>query len=204
MPPVRRPRRLDPLNRTSLAFHPVVTTSSWLGRSWQSASSSTCRSVPCAHGGHCVARVGDDPDGRVVFVRHALPGERVRAVITELRRLLRPRRRGRDHPAVTGPGAAALPARRTRALRRLRLAARIWRGAARVEGAGRPRAVPASRRDGRHRAAPRSRGAAWRPVGLADPHAVRRRRGRPARTAPASVTRRRAGGRLPARCGGRR
>lgn len=32
-----------------------------------------------AHGGHCVARV----EGRVVFVRHALPGERVRAVVTE-------------------------------------------------------------------------------------------------------------------------
>ncbi len=34
---------------------------------------------PVAHGGSCVARL----DGRVVFVRHALPGERVRAVITE-------------------------------------------------------------------------------------------------------------------------
>jgi tRNA/tmRNA/rRNA uracil-C5-methylase (TrmA/RlmC/RlmD family) len=33
-----------------------------------------------AHGGHCVARV----DGRVVFVRHALPGERVVAEITEV------------------------------------------------------------------------------------------------------------------------
>jgi len=32
-----------------------------------------------AHGGHCVAR----HDGRVVFVRHALPGERVRAVVDE-------------------------------------------------------------------------------------------------------------------------
>jgi tRNA/tmRNA/rRNA uracil-C5-methylase (TrmA/RlmC/RlmD family) len=32
-----------------------------------------------AHGGHCVARVG----GRVVFVRHALPGERVVAEVTE-------------------------------------------------------------------------------------------------------------------------
>lgn len=32
-----------------------------------------------AHGGHCVARL----DGRVVFVRHALPGERVRARLTE-------------------------------------------------------------------------------------------------------------------------
>lgn len=34
---------------------------------------------PPAHGGHCVART----DGRVVFVRHALPGERVRARLTE-------------------------------------------------------------------------------------------------------------------------
>ncbi|SCG71417.1 23S rRNA m(5)U-1939 methyltransferase [Micromonospora coxensis] len=33
-----------------------------------------------APGGHCVARV----DGQVVFVRHALPGERVRAEVTEL------------------------------------------------------------------------------------------------------------------------
>jgi tRNA/tmRNA/rRNA uracil-C5-methylase (TrmA/RlmC/RlmD family) len=34
-----------------------------------------------AHGGHCVARA----DGRVVFVRHTLPGERVRARVTETR-----------------------------------------------------------------------------------------------------------------------
>jgi tRNA/tmRNA/rRNA uracil-C5-methylase (TrmA/RlmC/RlmD family) len=33
-----------------------------------------------AHGGVCVARI---PDGRVVFVRHTLPGERVRIAITE-------------------------------------------------------------------------------------------------------------------------
>jgi tRNA/tmRNA/rRNA uracil-C5-methylase (TrmA/RlmC/RlmD family) len=37
---------------------------------------------PVAHGGHCVART----DGQVVFVRHALPGERVRAVVTEERK----------------------------------------------------------------------------------------------------------------------
>ncbi|NMI01882.1 class I SAM-dependent RNA methyltransferase [Pseudonocardia acidicola] len=37
---------------------------------------------PIAHGGHCVARFGEGP-GRVVFVRHTLPGERVRAVVTE-------------------------------------------------------------------------------------------------------------------------
>jgi len=34
---------------------------------------------PVAHGGHCVARL----DGQVVFVRHAMPGERVRIAITE-------------------------------------------------------------------------------------------------------------------------
>lgn len=34
---------------------------------------------PVAHGGHCVARLG----GRVVFVRHALPGERVRIALTD-------------------------------------------------------------------------------------------------------------------------
>lgn len=38
---------------------------------------------PPAHGGHCVARIGGE-HGRVVFVRHALPGERVTAEITEL------------------------------------------------------------------------------------------------------------------------
>ncbi|GAA2513212.1 class I SAM-dependent RNA methyltransferase [Pilimelia columellifera] len=38
-----------------------------------------------AHGGHCVARFGPAP-GRVVFVRHALPGERVIAEITEIHR----------------------------------------------------------------------------------------------------------------------
>ncbi|MCW2140637.1 23S rRNA m(5)U-1939 methyltransferase [Actinoplanes cyaneus] len=38
-----------------------------------------------AHGGHCVARFGGQ-HGRVVFVRHALPGERVTAQITERHR----------------------------------------------------------------------------------------------------------------------
>jgi tRNA/tmRNA/rRNA uracil-C5-methylase (TrmA/RlmC/RlmD family) len=35
-----------------------------------------------AHGGHCVARL----DGRVVFVRHALPGEEITAEITEIQK----------------------------------------------------------------------------------------------------------------------
>ena len=34
---------------------------------------------PVAHGGHCVAR----HEGRVIFVRHTLPGERVRARLTD-------------------------------------------------------------------------------------------------------------------------
>ena len=35
-----------------------------------------------AHGGHCVARL-PEPESRVVFVRHALPGERVVVEVTE-------------------------------------------------------------------------------------------------------------------------
>src|SRR3989337_3902371 len=34
---------------------------------------------PVAHGGHCVAR----HEGRVIFVRHGIPGEKVRARLTE-------------------------------------------------------------------------------------------------------------------------
>ncbi len=37
---------------------------------------------PVAHGGHCVAR----HDGQVLFVRHALPGERVRVRVTSIGR----------------------------------------------------------------------------------------------------------------------
>ncbi|MGD9955742.1 MAG: class I SAM-dependent RNA methyltransferase [Candidatus Nanopelagicales bacterium] len=37
---------------------------------------------PAAHGGHCVAR----HEGQVLFVRHALPGERVEAVVTDVGR----------------------------------------------------------------------------------------------------------------------
>ena len=85
---------------------------------------------PVAHGGHCVARVptGDPTERatRVVFVRHSLPGERVVLEITE----------GTDGDrfwradavevldAVARPGVAALPLRRPRPLRWLRLPAR--------------------------------------------------------------------------------
>lgn len=46
---------------------------SWMGRRFEVDIG------PVAHGGHCVAR----HEGRVVFVRHALPGERVLASVTE-------------------------------------------------------------------------------------------------------------------------
>jgi len=45
----------------------------WTGREL------TAEVGPVAHGGHCVSRV----DGRVVFVRHALPGETVIARVTD-------------------------------------------------------------------------------------------------------------------------
>lgn len=41
---------------------------------------------PVAHGGHCVARLEPEPGqerGRVLFVRHTLPGERVRVRVTD-------------------------------------------------------------------------------------------------------------------------
>lgn len=47
--------------------------SSWLGRRFEVSVGAV------AHGGHCVAR----HEGRVVFVRHALPGERVVVSVTE-------------------------------------------------------------------------------------------------------------------------
>jgi len=48
-------------------------TDNWTGRELQ------LQVGPVAHGGHCVARF----EGRVVFVRHTLPGERVVARVTE-------------------------------------------------------------------------------------------------------------------------
>ena len=75
-----------------------------------------------AAGGACVARI---PRSQVVFVRHCLPGETVRVVLTSdgLEVPACRRRRG-PHP-VAGAGRTALPVRRSRAVRRLRLAARL-------------------------------------------------------------------------------
>ncbi len=57
---------------------------------------------PIAHGGHCVARLGD----RVVFVRHALPGEQVRIVMTDDRQ---PRFWRADAVEVLEPSPARVP-----------------------------------------------------------------------------------------------
>ncbi len=46
-----------------------------------SGAGPTLRVGPVAHGGHCVAR----HEGRVVFVRHTLPGELVRVALTDAR-----------------------------------------------------------------------------------------------------------------------
>lgn len=64
---VRRPARRGRAPRRPEKAGP------WLGREIE------VEVGPVAHGGHCVAR----HEGRVLFVRHALPGERVLARVTE-------------------------------------------------------------------------------------------------------------------------
>ena len=86
---------------------------------------------PPANGGSCVAR----HDGRVVFVRYALPGERVRARVTS-------ERGGHWHAeavevleAVAGPGRSAVPDRRRRRRGLLRYGVRrTVRRCARAQG----------------------------------------------------------------------
>ena len=147
---------------------------------------------PVAHGGHCVARL-PEPEARVVFVRHALPGERVVLEVTE----------GNDGDrfwrgdavsvltASDRPGRGPVPRRRPRAVRRLRLPARGRARAARPQDLGRPRAAgparPARRRLGPGRRSPRrgraGRGPSRRRPALAHAAALRRAPGRTARDA---------------------
>ena len=70
---------MRPRSRTRSSLQPVVAESlSLVGFEFEVDIGAV------AHGGHCVARIEDgQAAGRVVFVRHTLPGERVRARITE-------------------------------------------------------------------------------------------------------------------------
>ena len=91
---------------------------SWLGRVLEVEVGAV------AHGGHCVARA----EGRVVFVRHALPGEQVRVEVTEdnggsFCRGDAVEVLSASPDRVTPPCPLAAPG----ALRRLRLAARFAR-----------------------------------------------------------------------------
>ena len=95
-----------------------------------------------AHGGWCVARPADGP---VLFVRHALPGERVLARITEVTSRLVRAEAVEILAASPDRVDAALPARAARRLRRLRLAARHAARPARAQGRGDP---PATAADG--------------------------------------------------------
>lgn len=70
----RRGRRRPPgRGRPPAASAPGASADSWVGREVELVVG------PPGHGGFCVGR----HDGRVVFVRHALPEERVRARVTE-------------------------------------------------------------------------------------------------------------------------
>ena len=71
-----------------------------------------------------VATAWPGPDGQVVFVRHALPGERVRAVVTEDRKGFLRADAVEVLAASAAPGRAAVPVRRPGPLRRVRPAAR--------------------------------------------------------------------------------
>ena len=143
-----------------------------------------------APGGDCVAHA---PDGRVVFLRGALPGERVRARVTdENRRLLRADTvevLEASADRVAPPCPLAVPGR----CGGLRLAARVGRRRSRAEGAGAARAADPARRHrpgaggGRGRALVRGR------PGMAHPGAGLRRTRRLARAASSPLARRRTG-----------
>ena len=77
------------------------------------------------------------PDGRVVFVRHTLPGELVTVEITEERQGYLRADAVRDPAVVAGSGHTTVPVRRTGPVRWLRLPARRAGGAARAEDGGR-------------------------------------------------------------------
>src|ERR671928_111843 len=97
--------RRGPLQRGRSSTSP-----GWTGREFEVTVG------PVAHGGHCVAR----HEGRVGFVRHTLPGERVVVRVTDDRSGAPGLRRHRSHdvvpladcPITVEPAAAAVLSRR--------------------------------------------------------------------------------------------
>ena len=162
---------------------------------------------PVAHGGHCVARTDE---GQVVFVRHALPGERVRAQVTEHRKaflradaveVLRPSPDRVTPPCPwAGPDRcggcdfqhASLPAQRE--LKAAVVREQLTRLARAEPGRGRG--------PGRTGAGAARGGRGARRPGLADPDAVHSGLRWPGRTAEAPLARGGAGGLVPHRPSG--
>ncbi len=136
-----------------------------------------------AAGGGCVARAAD---GRVVFVRHALPGERVVAEVTAVTTSFLRADAVEVIDGVGRPDGASLSPRRSRSVRRLRLAAHLDPRPATIEGRPGCRAAP---QGGRHPASGGGRSAGWRRrwTGLEDPGEIRRRSFGENRVVPAPV-----------------
>ncbi len=112
--PAPRTRRLRPRrSSTDEPVHPAAPQSRGRSRVGERFEAEV---GPVAHGGHCIVRL-PEPESRVVFTRHAVPGERVVVEITE----------GTDGDrfwrgdavevltAVGGPRRGAVPRRRPRA-----------------------------------------------------------------------------------------
>ena len=139
-----------------------------------------------AGGGGCVAHA---PDGRVVFVRHSLPGERVVATVTSTTSSFIRADATDVLRALSRPGDAALPLCRSGAVRWMRLPAHRPGRATPTQGVPRGRAAPAGgRRDPGSAGGRRSRRRGRARV--AHPRPAGRRPDRPSRVPPASIARR--------------
>ena len=131
---------------------------------------------PVAHGGHCIAHT----DGRTLFVRHALPGERVRVRVTDVNRQIVRADAIEILDGVGRPGAGAVPVGASRGcggcdfqhVDRCRPAPPEADGADRGAPPVRPPRRRRARRPRPHRA--RAAGPSRRPA-LAHPHDAGRR-----------------------------
>ena len=155
---------------------------------------------PVAHGGHCIARTDE---GQVLFVRHALPGERVVARVTEgeegsrflradaVRDPRRPPRTASRRPARTPAPAGAAAATGSTPSRAPSAASRARSSPSSCSGS---RASPPRRPAGTARSMPRRgrQAARGRGAGVAHARPVRGRRRGPRGAAQAPLARGRA------------